>query len=74
VLYCRFVTALTDDPTTGLFVHGVFQFEWGLGNILAGPGSNSLVMKSIDGRANGIATYDWLSLCVKEIETRAILH
>jgi sugar phosphate permease len=59
VLYCRFVTALTDDPI-GLFVYSVFEFERGLGSILAGPVSTSLVLKSIDAHAYGIAKYRYL--------------
>lgn len=57
VLYCRFVTALTDEPTTGLFVYSIFEFERGLGNILAGPISSSLVSNGIDIHAYGIAKY-----------------
>jgi hypothetical protein len=60
VLYCCFVTAPTDDPTTGLFVYGVFGFERGLGSILAGPVSSSLVSKDIDAQASSIGKYDRL--------------
>jgi len=60
VLYFRFVTALTDEPTTGLFVYSVFEFERGLGNILAGSISSSLVSNGIDIHAYGIAKYHWL--------------
>jgi hypothetical protein len=43
VLYPRFVTALTDDPATGLWLYGIFAFERGLGNVLAGPISGLLI-------------------------------
>jgi len=64
VLYCRFVTALTDEPAMGLFVYSIFEFERGLGNILAGPISSSLISKSIDGHAYGIAKYERLIIFV----------
>jgi len=57
VLYCRFVTALTDDSTTSLFVYTVFDFERGLGNILAGPVSRSLLSKGIYSHTYGIGKY-----------------
>ena len=60
VLYCRFATALTDNPKTGLFIYSIFEFERGLGSILAGPISSSLMLKDVDVGRYGIMKYERL--------------
>jgi hypothetical protein len=64
LLYFCFITAITDDPTIGLFVYGVFEFEQGLGSIRAGPVSSALVSKDINAQASGIGKYDRLIVFV----------
>jgi hypothetical protein len=43
VLYCRFVTALTDKPATGLWLYSIFEFQRGVGNLIGGSVSSILV-------------------------------
>jgi predicted MFS family arabinose efflux permease len=43
VLYCRFVTALTDKPATGLWLYSIFEFQRGVGNLIGGSVSGILV-------------------------------
>lgn len=43
VLYCRFVTALTDKPTAGLWLFSIFEFQRGVGNLIGGFVSGILV-------------------------------
>jgi ATP/ADP translocase len=42
VLYCRFVTALTDKPAAGLWLYSIFEFQRGIGNLVGGPVSGIL--------------------------------
>ncbi len=37
VLYCRFVTALTDMPAAGLWLYSIFEFQRGIENLIRGP-------------------------------------
>ena len=43
VLYCRFATALTDKPATGLWLYSIFEFQRGVGNLIGGSVSGILV-------------------------------
>ena len=43
VLYCRFVTALTDKSVIGLWLHSIFEFQCGIGNIIGWSVSSILV-------------------------------
>jgi hypothetical protein len=52
VLYPRFVTTLTEDSATGLWLYGIFAFERGLGNVVAGPVSGLL----LQGRSTGLSS------------------
>ena len=42
LLYRRFVTALTDKPTAGLWLYSIFEFQRGIGNLVGGPVSGIL--------------------------------
>ena len=43
MLYCRFVTVLTDKPATGLWLYSIFEFQRGIGNLIGGPVSGILM-------------------------------
>jgi sugar phosphate permease len=43
VLYCRFVTALTDRPDAGLWLYSIFEFQRGIGNLIGGSVSGILM-------------------------------
>jgi MFS family permease len=43
VLYTRFCSACADDPPTTLWLYGIFAFERGIGNVVAGPISAALL-------------------------------
>jgi MFS family permease len=45
VLYSRFISLLTTDSNTSIWLYGVFAFERGLGIVLAGPISGALPYK-----------------------------
>jgi hypothetical protein len=42
VLYCRFVTELTDKPAAGLWLYSIFEFQRGIGNLIGGSVSGIL--------------------------------
>jgi MFS family permease len=42
VLYCRFVTVLTNKPAAGLWLYSIFEFQRGIGNLVGGPVSGIL--------------------------------
>jgi sugar phosphate permease len=42
VLYCRFVTVLTNKPAAGLWLYSIFEFQRGIGNLIRGPMSSIL--------------------------------
>lgn len=42
MLYCRFVTALTDKPAAGLWLYSIFEFQRGIGILVGGPVSGIL--------------------------------
>ena len=42
VLFCRFVTALTDKPAAGLWLYSIFELQRGIGNLVGGPVSGIL--------------------------------
>ncbi|KAJ9635068.1 hypothetical protein H2199_008554 [Coniosporium tulheliwenetii] len=65
VLYPRFVTTLTDGSATGLWLYGIFGFERGLGNVLAGPISGLLILSGLLQNAEAVtAAYKPLMLFV----------
>jgi hypothetical protein len=43
VLYCRFVTALTNEPAAGLWLYSIFEFQSGLGSLVGGVVASALV-------------------------------
>jgi hypothetical protein len=43
VLYCRFVTVLTEQPAAGLWLYSIFEFQRGIGNLIGGPVSGILM-------------------------------
>ena len=43
MLYCRFVTALTDMSATGLWLYSIFEFQRGVGNLVGGSVSSIFV-------------------------------
>lgn len=65
VLYARFVSCLTDDPSIGLWLYGMFAFQRGVGNIVSGPISSEL-LKTVRGRleSDPAAAYQPLILFV----------
>lgn len=52
VLVTRFVSALTSDAHTGLWLYGLLAFQRGVGNVASGPLSAFLLM-SIDSQKGG---------------------
>jgi hypothetical protein len=56
-LFPRFATAMTDDANAELTFYGFFEFERGLGMVLAGPISSILIQKVADGTGYGMGKY-----------------
>ena len=56
-LFPRFATALTDNPAAELTFYGIFEFERGLGMVLAGPISSGLIGTLVDSRSYGLLKY-----------------
>jgi MFS family permease len=55
-LFPRFATAMTSDPDAEITFYGFFEFERGLGMVLAGPISSVLVQRFKDSGA-GLGSY-----------------
>jgi MFS family permease len=47
VFFSRFVSALSHDASTSLWLYGIFAFQRGLGNVAAGPLSALLLQKMV---------------------------
>jgi hypothetical protein len=56
-LFPRFATALTDSPDAELTFYGLFEFERGLGMVLAGPISSVLIKQFGEGNGYGMGKY-----------------
>jgi hypothetical protein len=56
-LFPRFATALTDDPDAESTFYVLFEFERGLGMMLAGPISSVLIKRFAEGGGYGMAKY-----------------
>lgn len=63
-LFPRFVTALTKDAAAELLFYGLFEFERGLGIVLAGPVSGLLVGKIVTIDSFGLGMYGGIVLFV----------
>jgi MFS family permease len=63
VLYCRFVTCLTDDRATGLWLYSLFDFQRGVGSIVGGLVAGSLTKQAVD-RGYGAGKYEDLILVI----------
>lgn len=59
-LYGRFLTTLSSDQGTGLWLYGLFALERGVGIVVAGPVSGGL----IQGDGSSMESYDGLVLFV----------
>ena len=64
MLYCRFVTALTEDRATGLWLYSIFEFQRGVGNIVGGVLSGIIVKGNVERSGYGMGRYQWLVLFV----------
>jgi hypothetical protein len=51
VLYCRFITVLTNKPATRLWLYSIFEFQQGIGNLVGRPVSDILA-KNVHTAAN----------------------
>jgi uncharacterized protein YjeT (DUF2065 family) len=56
-LFPRFATALTDDPEEELTFYGLFEFQRGLGMVLAGPVSGLLIKSVVNVQMYGLEKY-----------------
>lgn len=63
VLYCRFVTTLTDDRAMGLWLYSIFEFQRGAGSILGGS-LTGLLMNKPPGSGYGVGNYETLILAI----------
>jgi len=63
-LFPRFATAMTEDPDAELTFYGLFEFERGLGMVLAGPVSSVLVENFAFGVGFGLGKYMGLIIFV----------
>jgi MFS family permease len=66
VFYPRFVTILTSDPATGLWLYGLLAFGRGVGNVVAGPLSAE-ILGFMDGKSahpDQAASYRYLIIYV----------
>lgn len=63
-LFPRFATALTDDPDAELTFYGMFEFERGVGIVLAGPLCSVLIGNSLDLTTYGVGRYEGIVLFV----------
>lgn len=59
VLYCRFVTALSDERATGLWLYSIFERQRGAGNILGGYVAGLLVNDRPSDGEYGLSRYKW---------------
>jgi MFS family permease len=65
VLWPRFITCLTEDSATSLWLYGLLAFQRGLGNIVAGPISVELLkMATTPTNTNQSAAYRGVILFV----------
>ena len=62
VLYARFVTTLTDERSTGLWLYSIFEFQRGGGNIAGGMVSGWLVKGDVKKGSYGMGRYQNLIL------------
>jgi hypothetical protein len=62
VLYCRFVTTLTDDRATGLWLYSIFEFQRGVGNIVGGVVSGYLIREEEEVMKGTYALGRWTGL------------
>jgi MFS family permease len=66
VFYPRFVTILTSDPATGLWLYGLLAFGRGVGNVVSGPLSAKILL-FMDGKSENpdqAASYRYLIIYV----------
>ncbi|RDW77830.1 hypothetical protein BP6252_05883 [Coleophoma cylindrospora] len=63
-LFPRFATALTKDPDTELTFYGMFEFERGVGIVLAGPICSGLMQNEVDLTDYGVGRYKSIVLLV----------
>ncbi|KAH7417975.1 major facilitator superfamily domain-containing protein [Cadophora sp. MPI-SDFR-AT-0126] len=66
-LFPRFATALTDNPAAELTFFGFFEFERGLGMVLAGPISSALIGSVVIVGDYGIEKYKGIILFVGSV-------
>ncbi|KAH7370445.1 major facilitator superfamily domain-containing protein [Rhexocercosporidium sp. MPI-PUGE-AT-0058] len=66
-LFPRFATALTDNPSAELTFFGFFEFQRGLGMVLAGPISSALIGRVVIEEGYGIEKYKGIILFVGSI-------
>ena len=57
VLWSRVTTYMSDDPGTAMVIFGIFSFERGFGNMLAGPISTWLLADTTNISDYGLARY-----------------
>ncbi|KAH6718038.1 major facilitator superfamily domain-containing protein [Leptodontidium sp. MPI-SDFR-AT-0119] len=66
-LFPRFATALTDNPSAELTFFGFFEFQRGLGMVLAGPISSALIGRVVIEEGYGIERYKGIILFVGSV-------
>lgn len=66
-LFPRFATALTDNPAAELTFFGFFEFERGLGMVLAGPISSALLGRVVIEGDYGVEKYKRIILFVGSV-------
>ena len=66
-LFPRFATALTDNPAAELTFVGFFEFERGLGMVLAGPISSALIGRVVIEGDYGVEKYKGIILFVGSV-------
>lgn len=64
VLYSRFVTVLTNDRDTGLWLYSIFEAQRGAGNIVGGVASGYLLQSEVVKGAYGLGRYMWVVVFV----------
>ena len=56
-LWARMGMALSKDASTALATYSIFSFQKGLGNVLAGPISSTLILRTTNIASYGVMRY-----------------